>query len=171
MQDENFLRSVVLVCDHDEEGGTVGFILNQPTNLVISDVIPDLPSEVDHPLFIGGPVSQETLHFIHTCPDRLSGGIDLSHGVWWGGNYEELIIHLAEGTLRHDEIKFFLGYSGWGPDQLAEEIEEQSWMRCHPYNPDLLFVINSENLWREALIAMGPKYASIANYPIDPRLN
>lgn len=171
MADPNFQRSVVLVCEDHEIDGTIGYILNQPTELFISDLIIDLAPTTDHPVFIGGPVGHDAIHFIHKCPDRLSGGTDLGNGVIWGGNFEQLKVLLSQGELGKDEIKFFLGYSGWEPGQLDREMMENSWVVAKQYNPDILFVIDGENLWREALIAMGPKYAQIANYPRDPRLN
>ncbi|HZH54119.1 MAG TPA: YqgE/AlgH family protein [Sphingobacteriaceae bacterium] len=171
MADPNFQRSVVLLCEDHDLDGTVGYVLNQPTGLVISDLILDISPAADHPVFIGGPVGHEAVHFIHKCPDRLGGGTAIGNGIYWGGNFEQLMALLAQGDLGKDEIKFFLGYAGWDPGQLDGELVENSWVVCDQYNPDIVFVIDGENLWREALIAMGPKYATLANYPIDPRLN
>ena len=79
MADPNFQRSVVLICEDHETDGTMGSILNQPTELVIYDLILDLPPHSDHPVFIGGPIGHEAVHFIHKSPDRLSGGTDLGN--------------------------------------------------------------------------------------------
>lgn len=171
MADPYFQRSAVLICANEEEEGTIGFVLNQPTELTMADLFDDLPQASEFPLFIGGPVAPDTLHFIHRCADRISDSEDLGNGVYWGGNMEQLLPLIKDNALNRSEIKFFLGYSGWGVGQMAEELHDNSWMVCESYNPEILFVIDGENLWREALIAMGPKYAMVANYPIDPRLN
>ena len=67
MMDPNFKRSVLLLTEHNEEG-TVGYVLNQKSSFFLNDVIPDCP-DADFPIYIGGPVGADTLHFIHTCND------------------------------------------------------------------------------------------------------
>src|SRR5690606_20505008 len=113
MLDPNFRRSVVLLCEHTDEG-TVGYVLNQSAVLQLGVVVPVLP-EATFPLFIGGPVAHDSLHFIHKCPDRLPGGADLGNGLHWGGNMETLTILAKNNQIAHDEIKFLLVYSGWRP--------------------------------------------------------
>lgn len=170
MLDPSFQRSVVLLCEHDPSRGTLGYVLNQATDLKVSDLLTEFP-ESDFPVFIGGPVGHDAIHFIHCCGDRLLDGTDLGNGLFWGGNFETLKVLLETGAIAAGEIKFFLGYSGWDPGQLDRELSENSWMVCTHYNPELVFVNQAEDLWKEAVIAMGPKYAHVANFPIDPRLN
>lgn len=170
MLDPGFMRSVVLLCEHHPEEGTMGYVLNQPTNLILSDLIQDIPN-INFPVFLGGPVGHDAIHFIHRCDDRIQDGMDLGKGVFWGGNFEALKVMLEKNQIASHEIKFFLGYSGWDPGQLDRELTEKSWMVCTDYNPELVFVHESEPLWKEAVIAMGPKYAHVANFPIDPRMN
>lgn len=170
MLDPEFMRSVVLLCEHQPTEGTMGYVLNQPTNLLLSDVLQDLP-QAGFPLFLGGPVGHDAIHFIHRCADRIPESMDLGNEIYWGGNFETLKILLENEQIAAHEIKFFLGYSGWDPGQLDREMTENSWMVCTQYNPELAFEHESENLWKEAVIAMGPKYAHVANFPIDPRMN
>ena len=73
--------------------------------------------------------------------------------------------------IAEDEIRFFIGYSGWGQDQLKTEIEQNSWLITNSYNQEILFINDEENLWREVVIAMGPKFAHIANFPENPMWN
>ncbi|RQP14605.1 MAG: YqgE/AlgH family protein, partial [Parapedobacter sp.] len=96
MLDPNFQRAVVLLCEHHAEEGTVGYVLNQPAILQLKDVIDDVP-EADFPLFFGGPVAQESIHFIHKCYDRLHSGVGLGNGIYWGGNFESLKILIRNG--------------------------------------------------------------------------
>lgn len=170
MLDPNFQRSVVLLCEHDPTEGTVGYVLNQPASIQLKDVIEDL-AEAEFPLFFGGPVAQESLHFIHKCPDKLNSGIDLGNGLYWGGNFESLRILIGNGDITQDEIKFFIGYSGWSPGQLDSELQENSWVVANEYNPDITFGHDIENLWKEVIISLGPKYAHIANFPQNPLWN
>ena len=169
MQDPNFKRSVVLLTEYADEG-TLGYVLNHRSNLFLKDLLPDC-NEAMYPVFIGGPVENDTLHFIHRCPDRMNSGIEVSEGLYWGGNFEALILLINNQQIAEDEIRFFVGYSGWSDGQLKNEIEQHSWLITNDYNPQILFIGDEENLWREVVIAMGPKYAHIANFPENPMWN
>lgn len=169
LNDPNFKRSVVLIAEHEEQG-TLGFILNQPSSLLLKDLIPDL-WEANYPVFIGGPVEVDTIHFIHRCYDKLNSGEEIANGIYWGGNFETLKVLVNNNTISANEVKFFLGYSGWGMQQLAQEIKENTWIVSEKYHPDLVFSANEEELWREVIINLGPKYAHISNFPSDPNLN
>ena len=168
MLDPYFKRSVVLFCDH-EVAGTVGFILNQRSNLLLSDIMPDL--NADFPIYIGGPVATDSLHFLHSSFDKISSGIEVMEGVYWGGNFETVRILLEAGALSPDEIKFFVGYSGWAEAQLDEDLEQNSWLVSNQLAKQVVFVEDEENLWREVVIGLGPRYAHIANFPENPNLN
>lgn len=169
LSDPNFKRSVVLLADHGE-GGTLGFILNQPSNLILKDLVPDL-WEADYPVFIGGPVEVDTIHFIHRCYEKMASGEEIAKGIYWGGNFETLKILVNSNSIQPHEVKFFLGYSGWSPSQLEEEIAENTWIVSDQYHQNVVFAHNEEELWREVIINLGPKYAHISNFPSDPSLN
>jgi len=169
MIDPNFKRSVVLITEYAETGA-VGFILNQRTELIISDLIPDL-EQINFPVFFGGPVAPDTLHYVHSCYNKLNSGIEIREGVFWGGNFETLKILLQNKQINKDEIKFFAGYSGWSPGQIEEELDQNSWLVTDKYSSELVFVEDDENLWREVVIGLGPKYAHIANFPENPQWN
>ncbi|RZJ80399.1 MAG: YqgE/AlgH family protein [Flavobacterium sp.] len=169
LNDPNFKRSVVLMAEHSEEGA-IGFILNQPSNMLLKDLLPDL-WEADFKVFIGGPVEMDTVHFIHRCPEKLNSGELIGDGIYWGGNFETLKILINNNAIDESEVKFFLGYSGWREEQLKEEIEENTWIVAEVYHPDIVFQSNEEELWREVIINLGPRYAHISNFPSDPSLN
>ncbi len=169
MIDPNFKRSVVLLTEF-EINGAVGFVLNQKSNLILSDLISDIECS-DFPIYIGGPVENDSLHFFHRCYDKINSGIKIREGLFWGGNFETLKILLQNNTINSDEIKFFIGYSGWGAGQLEREMKENSWIVTDKFDSEVVFVENEENLWREVVIGLGPKYAHIANFPENPRLN
>lgn len=157
------------MADHSEEG-SVGFVLNQPAGLLLKDLVPDL-WEADFPVFIGGPVEVDTVHFIHCSYDKLLSGEEISPGIYWGGNFETLKILVNANQLLPHEVKFFLGYSGWSSGQLKEEIEANTWIVSDKYHPSLVFAQDAEALWREVLINLGPKYAHIRHFPLHPGLN
>lgn len=169
MLDPNFNRSVVLLAEHNDQG-SMGWVLNQPSNLVLSDVMDDI-YDADFRLFIGGPVGQDSIQFVHKCYDKLNSGIDLGDGVYWGGNFESLKLLIERDEIQPNEIKFFLGYSGWTAGQLDQELRENTWMVSNTYHPDIIFVDDEENLWKEAVVNLGPKYAHVAQFPKNPMWN
>ena len=169
LMDPNFKRSVVLISDFQDEG-TVGFILNHPSVLLLKDLIPEMP-DAEFPVYIGGPVANDTIHFIHRCYDKINDGMEIAKGIYWGGNFEALKILINNNSIEPDEIKFFIGYSGWGQDQLTNEIAENTWIVSDEYRADLVFSEDEEDLWRQVLIGLGPKFAHVSNFPQDPRLN
>ena len=169
MADPNFKRSVVLLTEHGEEG-TVGYILNQVGNLLLKDVIQDLWA-ADNQIYFGGPVAADTLHFIHRAYDKLQSGEEIGNGIYWGGNFETLKILINTNAIEESEIKFFMGYSGWDDGQLKRELDQNAWMVSDISHPDIIFGNDDEKLWRDVIVNLGPKYAHVSNFPIDPSLN
>ncbi|PSQ69423.1 MAG: hypothetical protein BRD31_05650 [Bacteroidetes bacterium QH_2_64_26] len=169
MQDPNFRRSVVLLCEHNDQEGTFGLILNRELDVQLGDVL-DAYVTYDPPLYMGGPVQRETLHYLHMRPDDIPGGVGLGDDITWGGNFE-VVQELAKGgDAAPDNLRFFLGYAGWGPGQLDAELGEEAWIPA-PGAADLVFDTNPNQLWRTILRRMGGEYAVLANFPDDPRMN
>ncbi len=165
--DTNFERSVVLICEHNAQG-TFGLVLNQTTDLHLSDVIEDITPDLL--LFLGGPVQQNTLHFIHRRPDLIDNSIKIMDGLYWSGDFEEIKRAVNLGTLTERDARFFIGYSGWSEGQLDDELAQKSWIVSHT-DADFLFDTPVKEFWRGVLKRMGGEYKSIAHYPVDPRLN
>jgi putative transcriptional regulator len=166
LQDKHFERSVILICEHENQG-TFGFILTRPTNLAVSEVIE--VSSFDQILHIGGPVEQNTLHFIHTLPE-IPKALPLKDGVYWGGDFEYVKSLAIANRLNAENSRFFVGYSGWGKDQLLQEVQENSWFVVD-YDLQFIFEQEGEKLWHNILKNLGGRYKVFANYPKDPKLN
>ncbi len=166
--DPNFERSVVLLCEH-QENGSFGFVLNQATDMKISDVLDDLDYS-DFPVYIGGPVEQDTLHFIHRMGFAIEDTQEISPGLFWGGDFEQVQTWLQMGKISEEDLRFFVGYSGWTGGQLEHELDDDAWIISH-VKSDFIFDTPSSQLWREVLRQMGGKHKVLSNYPIDPRLN
>jgi putative transcriptional regulator len=168
LPDPNFERTVVLLCEHNEEG-SFGFVLNKPSVLKINEVIEDIAA-METVVFVGGPVQQDTLHFIHRNV-TISNATEIAGNVFWGGDFENVMSLLDTKQISAADIRFFLGYSGWGPGQLESELDQDSWIVCDFVTDQLLFDTEPEVLWRKALDSMGGRFSVYSNYPTDPRLN
>jgi putative transcriptional regulator len=166
--DPNFERSVILLCNHNDEG-SFGFILNQISKINLQEIQED-ELYVDMPLYIGGPVEQNTLHFIHCIPEQIEGSIPIVSDLSWSGNFEQIKSLLNLGKINEQDIRFFAGYSGWSAGQLQDEYDENAWIVTEA-DADFVFKTPAKNFWREILKKMGGKHKAIAHYPTDPRLN
>lgn len=166
--DPNFERTIILLCEHNAEG-SFGFVLNKPSESMLGDVVEDL-KKINTPVFIGGPVQQDTLHYVHRRGD-LEEAIPVGAGIFWGGNFEQLVSWIDMGKVTAPDIRFFLGYSGWSSGQLDEEMRAQSWIVSNNLSHDNLFEMPSEAMWKEVLRQLGGRFRMYANYPVDPRLN
>ncbi|WP_026997806.1 YqgE/AlgH family protein [Flectobacillus major] len=167
--DPNFERSVVLICEHDNLHGSFGLVLNQESNLLLADVLDD-NIYPDIPLYVGGPVQQNTLHYVHRRPDLIDGGQELVKGLIWGGNFKQVKVLLNNGVLSPNDIRCFIGYSGWSGGQLDGELKQDSWI-VSPATSELIFDTPIQDFWRNILKKMGGDFKVMANYPTDPRLN
>lgn len=168
LKDPHFMRSVVFLCEHRDEG-TFGFVLNRRLDITLGQVVPEL-SGFDLPVFYGGPVQNDTLHFLHCYPDEVSGSVEVTDNVYWGGDFEALIALIREGKIDVSKIRFYLGYSGWGEGQLKTEMDTHSWLTVMA-RKKLVFHNDHEKIWKDALREMGGDYEQMINYPIDPQLN
>lgn len=162
-----FKRSVILLTEHNEEG-SVGFIVNKLSEYKLNQVVDDFP-DFAAPVYVGGPVQQNMLNFIHRSRD-LSGGTEIGNGIYWGGDFENLRFLIDTGQANPDEFRFLLGYSGWGPSQLETELERDSWYLSNA-SAEFVFKDQSANLWSDALKKLGNKYAFISTFPDDPSRN
>ena len=168
LKDPNFSRTVIFLCENVKEG-TFGFVLNKQFSKNLDELIPDLEMPA-FPVFLGGPVQPDSLHFLHQYPDLISGGVEVFDGVYWGGNFESLQIHLKNNEISTDKIRFFIGYSGWTEGQLDMEMEEESWITAKATRK-LIFETSATETWKESLNFLGGDYKMMVNFPIDPQLN
>ncbi len=168
LADPNFERTTILLTEHNNEG-SVGFILNKPSDSRVSEVLNDL-KEFDARIFIGGPVQQDTLHFIHRVP-ALDDSIEIVTGLFWGGNFDQLISLIETKQIGGTDIKFFLGYSGWSAGQLDEELKIDSWIVSDKVSEELVFETEPDNMWKKAMRGLGGRFSVYSNYPADPRMN
>jgi len=167
MEDHNFKRTVVYLAEHNDEG-TIGFVLNKKLDITLPDAI----DEIDHfkaPLFYGGPVEPETLHFLHDIKG-IEGSLQVNPGVYWGGNFETIKVLMKNGDVTPKNFKFFLGYSGWDVGQLQDEMKTNSWI-ISGAEYDHIFKNEWESLWKDVLIKMGGRFKMMSNFPEDPQLN
>lgn len=166
LAEDLFYRTVILLADHNEEG-SVGFILNKSLHFPVNLFVTELFSEAV--VYQGGPVAKENLYYLHKRPDLISESYPICNGVFWSGEYEDVRNALNRGDIKKDEIRFYLGYTGWGKGQLQEEIDDKAWVVVN----DKIDVFKdwTNDLWKQQMSKLGGEHLIWANSPIDPGLN
>lgn len=166
--DLSFNRSVILLADHDKEG-SVGFIINKPLKYTIHDLIPEIKSRFK--IYNGGPVEQDNLYFIHNTPDLIPNSIEISNGIYWGGDFESAKALINEGKISKENIRFFLGYTGWGENQLEAEMNDNSWIIAPNSYENKIIGKSTAHFWKEQIMELGGEYLIWSNAPENPYLN
>lgn len=166
--DTSFNRSIILLADYTEEG-SIGFILNKPLEYTLNDLVP--VTHMEFKVYNGGPVEQDNLYFIHKIPDLIPESIEISLGIYWGGDFEIAISLINEGKLTESEIRFFLGYSGWEPEQLEKELQSNSWIVSENVYKSDLIKKSEDTFWKEKMLELGGDYSIWSNAPENPSYN
>jgi putative transcriptional regulator len=162
-----FSRSAVLLVQCSSEGD-VGFILNKPTDLRIKDLFKGFP-DMDFNAFLGGPVSVDKLFFLHTLGDKVPDSLQINDRLYWSGDFDYLTSLLKAGLVAEEEVRFFLGYSGWSAGQLEAEIADHSWVVVEPSVESILE--SDENFWMESVRNIGGNALLWQNFPENPEFN
>jgi len=168
LKDPNFMRTVVLLTEHRSDG-SIGFVLNRQYENTLDELLPEVEGH-KLPVYYGGPVQMNTIHFLHCYPAEIPGGVEVLKDVYWGGDFDAVIQLIKSGKADAARIRFFIGYSGWSNGQLDIEMGEKTWLTTEATD-ELIFHKQAEEIWKDALKHMGGEYEMMVNFPIDPQLN
>jgi putative transcriptional regulator len=160
-----FHRTVVLICQHDEEGA-FGLVLNRPTDKKVGDaLVADLSETLkEQTLYLGGPVQATALTYLHSdafLPEAsVMPNLNLGHSL-------DTLMELGENYSTTQQLRLFAGYAGWSPGQLEDEVNRNAWV-LHPASLDLVFHAESKSLWRRILLEKDDwRYRLLAQIPDD----
>lgn len=168
LYDNFFKRSVVYLCDYSNKNA-FGFVLNNYTDIKLNELNLGLP-HMDTNISIGGPVDTNSLFYIHTLGNLLPNSKQVNNNIYVGGDFDSLKKMLSDGIVSNSQVRFFLGYSGWGEHQLDDEIKQNAWIVTTINDADVMNA-KEKNLWKSILKKKGDKYSIMADFPEDPALN
>ena len=166
--EQTFFKSIILITHHDKDE-SIGLILNQTTKIKLHDLLDNIPIS-DFPVSYGGPVEKNALQFIHILGNIIPNTKKISDKLFWGGDFEKVLELIRCGKISKNEIRFFVGYSGWGEEQLINEVIENSWI-IHEFKTSICMQYSDQNLWSDLIKTKKKKYAIWANMPKNPSLN
>ena len=166
--DPNFHRTVILIAEHTGEGA-MGLVLNRPAETLVADVVPDLSdlAEDDAPVFFGGPVASDSVIVLAEFDEPSLAGVLIDDDLGFVSSGSGDLGEVAGGVRR---ARVFAGHAGWGPGQLDDELEEESWIVEPPLREEI-FAEDSEQLWASVLRRKGREYALLSTMPPDPSVN
>jgi len=167
LSDTYFKRSVILITEYSEKGA-VGFVLNKSVDLPINEILSDFPS-FKAKVYVGGPVAKDTIHFLHTLGELVPNSVHVLDNIYWGGDFDSLKDLISEGIVDPSQVRFFLGYSGWSPDQLEGEIEDNAWLVTRVESSKIMS--GDKDIWKKTLDELGKKYKVWSNFPENPTMN
>ena len=144
--------------------------MNKPLEYTLKDLIPETTG-ADFKVFNGGPVEQDNLYFIHKVPDLIPDSIEISLGIFWGGDFDIVLDLINNNKLDASDIRFFLGYSGWEPKQLEQELLSNAWMVSENSYKNELIEKCCESFWKEKMLELGGDYSIWSNAPENPSFN
>ena len=171
LPDPNFSRTVILLCDHDEQG-SFGLVINRSTQLKAPDLFLNINilKSYNEKIYLGGPVSQSMVFFLCRSPSAAGKLDEICSGVYLGSNLETLESLYSSLENPEQDIRFYLGYSGWSGGQLAEEIEQNSWL-VQRANEQFIFLDSESLIWPKAVNSLGKKYQYLTKAPVNPQWN
>ncbi len=166
--DVYFGRSVVLICEHNDEG-TFGFVLNNYIDVDLHQLDDNFPN-INARISFGGPVSKENLYYIHSFPD-ITNTLEIREGLHYGGDFDEITDRIKDAKNPNKEIRFFVGYSGWSPGQLDEEIKNENWITANNISTENIIDTKLDDLWRICLEKQGQRFQLMTKFPRNPMDN
>lgn len=176
LDDPNFRRSVVLILEHDHDGGTLGVVLNRPSDISVTQVLPVWDPLVTGPsvLFEGGPVQTDSALALAAVPsgEEPLGWRRLHSGTPAVSRLGTVDLDAPPEILQGEiaQMRIFAGYAGWSSGQLASEIAEGAWYVV-PARPEDLDASDPDLLWRQVLRRQAGALAVLATMPLDPTCN
>jgi putative transcriptional regulator len=167
LRDPNFIRTVVLIGVHSDEGA-MGVVLNRPSAVTVGEAVPQLEQAVaaSDPVYLGGPVQPRSIVVLAEFDDPSPAGLIVLGRIGFPAHDAD-IEQLGEATSRR---RVFAGFAGWGEGQLDAEVDHGDWI-AHPALPEDVFTGLPQELWSAVLQRKGGSYALLARMPPDPSVN
>lgn len=171
LKDEHFAHSVICLIEYSHTGTAMGIVLNRQTQYKLGELVNNVNTKSDIPIFCGGPMSHNRLYFIHRLGNLIPDSREIAKGLYIGGNFDAITEYINDGMPVEGMIRFFVGYSGWDRNQLDEELSQNVWAVTKI--PDLKTILTgSEDVfWHRMVRSMGHKYRGWLYHPANPQWN
>ncbi len=171
LREEYFNHAGIALIDYERGKTAMGLVLNKPTGFTLGEAIEGIDDNVELPIYCGGPLSCDRLFYLHSLPHEISGSRKIGPGLYIGGDFDQVKAYVNMGLETDGCMRFFVGYSGWDPGQLEDEIKRHVWaVSPRPGNPEI-FREDGDSFWYRIVRSMGPRYRNWLYHPVNPQYN
>nr|MDE6079950.1 YqgE/AlgH family protein [Duncaniella sp.] len=172
LRENYFNHAVICIFDHDDSAETLGIVLNNQSAHHLHELISGVKEGLRIPVYVGGPVATDHLYFLHTLGEIIPGSREIIPGLWIGGDFDAMLKYVNDGYPVDDTMRFFVGYSGWSPGQLLEELSRHVWAVAEAPAPSVLMASpGNDSLWHTMVRRLGPAYRSWLYHPRNTTAN
>lgn len=171
LREDYFCHAVICIVEHEAGTSTMGLVLNKPTSYTLNSLIPQINLDISIPIYCGGPLSGDRLYFIHTLGDIIPLSQKISDGLYIGGDFDAVIEYINSGHPIKNNIRFFLGYCGWDPGQLDDELKHHVWAVSESNCNQKLLTGFGDKYWHKYVKTLGEEYRGWLYHPENPQMN
>lgn len=150
MPDPRFRQTVILLAAHDK-GGSLGLIVNQISTTTLKKLLPDMRKldKQEHRIYFGGPVGLQRLKFLFRTNNEPKDAVHIMSDLYISGS-QEALEQMLKKDKSPEELRIYLGYTGWGPQQLDTELAQHDW-HLHQAKIEDIFTAHTDTLWQELI--------------------
>lgn len=171
LRERYFHHAVICLVDYEPRGSAMGIVLNNRTNYTLQDLLPSVKVGTPVPVYCGGPMSCDRLYFIHTLGELIPSSREIVPGLYIGGDFDTMLSIINDGYAIDGNFRFFLGYSGWGVEQLDEELLKCVWAVTEIPSVCNLLCGEEDSYWHQIVRSMGDRYRGWLYHPRNPHSN
>ncbi|MDE6048246.1 MAG: YqgE/AlgH family protein [Paramuribaculum sp.] len=171
LRDQYFTHSVICLIEYEEHGTAMGIVMNHSTNYTLQELLKEIKIEEPIRVYCGGPMSCDRLYYLHTLGDLIPGSREVAPGLYIGGNFEKMTEYVNSGYPIDECIRFFIGYSGWSPAQLDDEIKGNTWVVISPPAASELLKEDDDSYWHTAVRRAGDNLRGWLYHPVNIHSN
>jgi len=171
LRETYFNHGVISLVEYGQGKSAMGLVLNKPTGYMLGEIVEGIHDEVDLPVYCGGPLSCDRLFYLHSLGNEFNGSRKITDGLYIGGDFEQVRRYVNMGCDTYGKMRFFVGYSGWDPRQLEDEIDNHVWaVAPKPANSEI-FKEDGVSCWYRIVRMLGKPYRNWLLHPVNPQYN
>lgn len=166
LNDVCFKHAVVTLVDCDDDY-MLGLVMNLATGHTLDEYVDGMAAACDVPVYCGGPVGKDRMVVMHTLgADCFPGSREFAPGLYLGGDFDEALDYVNNGYPIEGMMRFFVGYSGWDANQLADEMAEGTWgVADSIFDKSELLTGDGDAYWHKAVRELGSTYRAWNLFP------
>lgn len=171
LREQYFNHAVICLADYFPGKSAMGIVMNKPSGYMLDELISDIRPKEKIKVFCGGPLSSDRLFYIHRMPQLIGNSTHIVNDLHIGGDFDDVIQYIEEGLPIENNIRFFVGYSGWDEGQLDNELREHVWATTDIPKGFSPLSLSDDNYWHTVVKKLDRRYHGWKLLPMNPSNN